>query len=289
MCCHDSTCCPSPARRGTSAGFTLVELLVVIAIIAVLISLLLPALSKARESANRVTCASNLRQLVVASFTYMNDNNGFGPPNAEQDTIQDGKAGTTPTSRWAWMQYPHTLERYLGGRAELDTDPRLAGRELRYITPSWHTAKLYYGTACPSNSTRDPLPIASEAPPSMNILFPGRGEQKGWVFAGNSYILDPGVYERSVVNGSPTPTKRWYRASKFRGVNSNIVLFFECEYRYNTFSAALTSAVRAQRHLGQGMNFATVSGNVYWAQYKKSTNKFDPAPVYQPVNMLPAQ
>ena len=69
----------SPSHRDAPA-FTLVELLVVIGIIAVLIALLLPALSGAREQSKTLACLSNLRQLAAAAHFYAHNNAGYYPP-----------------------------------------------------------------------------------------------------------------------------------------------------------------------------------------------------------------
>ena len=81
-------------------GFTLIELLVVISIIALLVSILIPSLSKAREAAKKVVCKANLKQISLSAYMYGNDNNDIIVPYAYTWKMENGQL---PTRLFPWL------------------------------------------------------------------------------------------------------------------------------------------------------------------------------------------
>ncbi len=126
---------PSSARRRRS-GFTLIELLVVIGVIALLVGLLLPAVQKARESANRISCANNLKQITLAMHHY-HLNNEHLPPRCLMDN------GAT----WAVLILPYIEQETLHNRWDLSRSYYEQSDEARltrvpiYFCPSRRTAQ----------------------------------------------------------------------------------------------------------------------------------------------------
>src|SRR5262245_35539323 len=89
--------------RCKGAAFTLVELLVVIGIIAVLVAMLLPSLNKARASASRIACASNLRQITISMVMFANEHRG-SLPTSHRNWRTVGAGQWQPISSFAGAQ-----------------------------------------------------------------------------------------------------------------------------------------------------------------------------------------
>jgi prepilin-type N-terminal cleavage/methylation domain-containing protein/prepilin-type processing-associated H-X9-DG protein len=99
---------------GRAAGFTLVELLVVIGVLAVLIGLLLPALSKARQAGLRTQCLSNMRSLAIAQVIYAAENRGL--------LIAAGDGSYAPQGSWIGALEPYAGKK-LVRRCPADASP----------------------------------------------------------------------------------------------------------------------------------------------------------------------
>ena len=105
---------PNRLRLRSRCAFTLVELLVVIAIIGILIGMLLPAIQSVREAANRISCANNLRQHVLATLNFESAHGHFPPA-----FLADGFA---PGFGWGAIILPFVEQRNLADMVDLNND-----------------------------------------------------------------------------------------------------------------------------------------------------------------------
>ena len=151
-----------PGTRHQSKAFTLVELLVVIGIIALLISILLPSLAKARSAAISVSCLSNLKQFGAAAMMYANNNRGALPVsmavNSTWPNDYDNWAGPNTKYFGTWS----SLLPYMG-TSNVSSAPVV----LSNLNPGQLSQARQF--ACPSNDSLSPVVVNVDDIVSKNI------------------------------------------------------------------------------------------------------------------------
>src|SRR5258706_1424296 len=188
--------------RGRIKAFTLVELLVVIGIIALLIGILVPTVSKARESSHTAACLANLRQLTAAAYSYSVDHNNYIIPVGNSkvggssywwcNILVDGKYLPAPSDPNASLQAPQTRGPFYcpSGNDELAqttsddnfpssrTDERGAQAVRRFSTVTNVSVDIWYGingedAADPTDPTVTPANSTTKGTPCRRVISAG--------------------------------------------------------------------------------------------------------------------
>jgi prepilin-type N-terminal cleavage/methylation domain-containing protein/prepilin-type processing-associated H-X9-DG protein len=249
-----------PGRR----GFTLIELLVVIAIIAVLIGLLLPAIQKVREAANRMSCSNNLKQIALALHNYHDSNHAFPLGGIANNVCCNTEGGPS----WAIMILPYLEQDNVYKLYDpTHTTEHVNNKQLRetviktYNCPSDSRAgQLMAPVSGPSANYNPPLQYATSSYKAMAGMA---GESNGFddPFGALQYplswrgVLHAGAnikYPTAGVAGAPlAPSAQWVNYSP--------------NYNNPESIASITDGTSNTIMVGEYATITTLGRGPYWA------------------------
>ncbi len=239
-------------RAGMSRGFTLVELLTVIAVIAVLVSMLLPAINKVRASVARVNCESNMRQLMMAVHSYCADNDRQLPYCNWEHSADDNSVyghGWMYSSPEFRTNYPAGSD--LNGNWSAQSHIPLDGVMTGVLWPYLNNVVIYH---CPVDNPDFFTGTEWLSSYLMNGSQCGFGNLGG--FNNSATINIPGFKMTRVLKPSDSVLLWEALEQPFQGQ-------FLAGAIWNDGSSYPTEEVLSDRHF-KGANVACVDGHVEW-------------------------